>query len=269
MKTFTIGLILSTLISSLIVFTPQESLTNSSAPLANKCYVPGGGGCGDQNCHNAPTNAGNGSITATFSGTNNEYVPGATYTISVTVTDASKQRFGFQATATDANNNMAGTFTLTNPTLTSTQSAGGKTFVGHKSAGGNSTWSFDWTAPSSDVGPIKLYLAGNAANGNNNTSGDNIYTNVLPLNAAQGVGIASLSTNEYLKIISQDFAHLIIETGVYNTPQTINLFSVGGQTIYQNTIAAGETIVRIPCNDLSSGIYILQCGNNSIKFVKP
>ena len=37
-------------------------------------------------------------------------------------------------------------------------------------------WTFKWTAPTNDVGPITFYAAGNAANGDFSTSGDYIYT---------------------------------------------------------------------------------------------
>ena len=37
-------------------------------------------------------------------------------------------------------------------------------------------WSFEWTAPPDDVGPVTFYAAGNAANNNGNNSGDYIYT---------------------------------------------------------------------------------------------
>jgi hypothetical protein len=37
------------------------------------------------------------------------------------------------------------------------------------------TWTFNWTAPSSDVGRVTFYVAGNQANGDGNTSGDIIH----------------------------------------------------------------------------------------------
>src|ERR1043166_540192 len=36
-------------------------------------------------------------------------------------------------------------------------------------------WTFKWTAPDADVGPVTFYAAGNQANGAKNSSGDNIY----------------------------------------------------------------------------------------------
>jgi uncharacterized protein (TIGR03437 family) len=46
---------------------------------------------------------------------------------------------------------------------------------------GSQTFEFDWTPPSSDVGNLVFYLAGNAANGDLQSTGDHIYTNKYTL----------------------------------------------------------------------------------------
>src|SRR6266542_4030036 len=38
------------------------------------------------------------------------------------------------------------------------------------------SWSFKWTAPAEDIGPVTMYAAGNQANNDGNNSGDQIYT---------------------------------------------------------------------------------------------
>src|SRR5262249_38056500 len=43
------------------------------------------------------------------------------------------------------------------------------------------TFHFDWTPPSTNVGDVILYAAGNAANGNTLETGDHIYTTTLRL----------------------------------------------------------------------------------------
>jgi hypothetical protein len=268
MKSSTLGIALTILIGGAIALTPKESNTKATAPPANTCYVPGGSGCGSSSCHNTSINIGSGFIQATFSGANNEYVPGQTYTINVTISDDTKQRFGFQAASVDQNNMQAGTFIVTNTNNTSTQSSGGLSFIGHKAANSSATWSFDWTAPSANVGPIKFYLAGNAANNNNSDSGDNIYTSQLPVNPAQGVGLTPVMMNDAFKIISQDPSQLVVQVADHNAARSISIISMAGQILYQNTVNAGETMLRIPYNHLANGIYLIQCDYKSIKFVK-
>jgi uncharacterized protein (TIGR03437 family) len=50
--------------------------------------------------------------------------------------------------------------------------------------GAGNTWTFNWTPPASASGNIILYAAGNAANGDNNFTGDHIYTTTLTLTPA-------------------------------------------------------------------------------------
>jgi uncharacterized protein (TIGR03437 family) len=68
--------------------------------------------------------------------------------------------------------------------------ANGPAFITHTSAAtrpgtaGGATFKFDWTPPAQDSGPITLYVAGNAANNDNNLTGDQIYTSSVQLTAA-------------------------------------------------------------------------------------
>jgi len=63
----------------------------------------------------------------------------------------------------------------------------GRTYVGHTVCGadvdppGSIQWSFNWQAPSSDVGNINFYLSSLATNHNHSTSGDHTYTQVITL----------------------------------------------------------------------------------------
>src|SRR5207253_2353303 len=63
--------------------------------------------------------------------------------------------------------------------------ASGPTFISHTSAGtragttGGATFQFDWMPPAQNAGPITFYVAGNAANGDANSTGDMIYTSSL------------------------------------------------------------------------------------------
>jgi hypothetical protein len=64
-------------------------------------------------------------------------------------------------------------------------------YVEHTTAGarlgttGSITFQFDWTPPATDVGPVSVYIAANAANGNNqDDAGDHIYTASFTLTPA-------------------------------------------------------------------------------------
>jgi hypothetical protein len=112
------------------------------------------------------------------------YEPGMTYAITVNVAQAGQMRWGFQITVLDALEQMAGSFATLDAT-TQTQEFAPRLYVTHNSPptdgtapgqpNGNS-WTFHWTAPDADVGPVTFYAAGNAANNDETSLGDYIYT---------------------------------------------------------------------------------------------
>ncbi len=126
------------------------------------------------------------------------YIPGVKQRITVQVSDPTQQRWGFQLTArlnSDPAKAQAGdllpidNFTQVicedyNPKPCST----GLQFIEHTSAGtrngtkNGASFQFDWIPPATNAGPVTLYVAGNAANGNGTSAGDLIYTSSLQLN---------------------------------------------------------------------------------------
>jgi hypothetical protein len=154
---------------------------NFSGPPAGFTGAPGELRCDD--CHTTPTQS-NGSITLNVPST---YTPGQTYNITVThaTTDQSKMRWGFEMTALDSADQKAGTFAPLNSFTQVINNQGpipsrqyieqttdGSFFGQHNGA----SWTFKWTAPADVAGIITFYVAGNQANGDGNSSGDNIYS---------------------------------------------------------------------------------------------
>ncbi len=167
-----------TLFASILFAAFSWSYSNKSQPPAARTLAPGEITC--TGCHGGTLNTVSG-LSFSFGGGQTSYIPGNTYTIIVGVTDATKTIFGFEITAlTSANTSSAGTFSVTNTTNTvlviGVVSGNSRQYVGHKNGTGNNSWSFNWTAPVAGTGTVRFYLAGNAANGNNSSSGDQIYT---------------------------------------------------------------------------------------------
>ena len=136
------------------------------------------GAPGDQSCtscHFGPTEGGQFTITPP-----RNYVPGQTYQVVVSHTnaDTTRQRWGFQLTAL-AGQTMAGSFANINGF---TQIVGGmqRDYIEHTLTGsfpgvtGGAQWTFNWTAPPTNVGPVTFYAAGNQADNNSTASGDRI-----------------------------------------------------------------------------------------------
>ena len=134
-------------------------------------------------CH-VPLDAGTGRISITAPQT---YVPGQTYPITVTHTNAdlTRLRWGFELTVLDtANDEKAGELQNLDGLTQVLNNAGpnsARQYIEHTAAGtfvgqqNGASWTFNWTAPSTDIGPVTFYAAGNQANNDGNTSGDYIY----------------------------------------------------------------------------------------------
>lgn len=168
----------------------------NSGGSAADCGSPGEQGtCSRTGCHGAGSggladNAGPGGVVMSSvpAMTGNQYSPGQTYAITITVSQTGVTRFGFGCEILDNSgntdlhvNNTAGTVTVTDAVNTRTwQSyATGRLAMSHTTSGGFSSntasFNFNWTAPAS--GTVNVYFCGNATN--NNTvadAGDNIYS---------------------------------------------------------------------------------------------
>jgi len=162
--------------------TTQPVHAFSAGPPAGYTGAPGEEPEACAECH-VPPDAGSGTISITAPQT---YVPGQTYPVTVTHSnpDPTRQRWGFQLTVLDTSDEKAGELQNTTPLtqILNNQGPGnarqyiehsaGGTFIGQSNG---ASWTFNWTAPAEDIGPVTFYTAGNQANNDGNTSGDNIY----------------------------------------------------------------------------------------------
>ena len=121
--------------------------------------------------------------------------PGETVRITVTVDNRTAPagggaaRQGFEAVVRDAATDaLVGTVALVD--AEATRFAGSdRAYVTHTAGGtARTSWAFDWTAPPAPTGPVRVYAAGNAANGDGGTSGDHVYT------ATAELAVASVAT---------------------------------------------------------------------------
>ena len=143
-------------------------------------------------CHNSfPLNSGPGSIY--ISGLPQRYTPGQEISVTVTTRQPQQIVYGFQLVALDSTGHDAGTVTLPSGSPQRIQAVTGlvngivRTYVEHTIDGvvpaqfDYNTWTFTWTAPAQDIGPVTFYAAGNAADSNGNVDGDYIYTTARTL----------------------------------------------------------------------------------------
>jgi PKD repeat protein len=199
-RTSAIKFIFAAFIGLGLVLNWQDALTNSSGAPAGYTNAPGEANC--TSCHTGTLNAPSASVSMTINGSNSFYYkPDTTYNIAISATKSGISKWGFEATALkDSDNSFSGTMVASNfaVAVINTTISGKTRYYATQTSSGTSgsngrSWSFQWTAPHTNVGNISFYITACAANGNNLSSGDIIYANKITLAPAPKVPIPGFS----------------------------------------------------------------------------
>jgi HYR domain/Secretion system C-terminal sorting domain len=154
------------------------ALLFSYAPASEAGKTGSNGAPGESTCASCHGAAAGGSATLTSDIPLTGFVPGATYNMVLTVSQAGQPLFGMGLESLSATNTQSGTLTAgtgTQVQVKATRQNLIHTFNGGLSAN-SKAFSFKWTAPATAAGNVTFYYAGLAANGNGvEDSGDNTY----------------------------------------------------------------------------------------------
>ena len=237
---------------------------NNGGAAAGKTGAPGEQNC--TSCHAGTTQSGtNENILTVLSGSTpvSQYTPGQQYTVTLAMSSNPTKK-GFQATALNASNAMAGTFTgqAGNTNINGTT----KKYANHTSTSNTSSsaplWTWTWTAPAAGSGNVTFYVASNKAINNNNVNGDVIYLSQHVLSEASSAEIENISFNNNV-IIGIDNESDKVTIG-YDLNQyskmSLNIVDLNGRSVYnKNQINGqiGENNLEISTKDFNSGVYIV------------
>lgn len=235
------------------------SYASKAPPEGNTGSPTDGKSCASAGCHSGSTIAGSNMITHNIPPEG--YKPGKNYTIEVKVSKASSSKFGFQFTAEKSDGTAAGS--LTSGGASTVVSNTGK-YVSHAGnqvtgAGGSKSWAFTWTAPAANTGTVKFYVAGNASNGNGNTSGDEIQLSSEEVKE-QGVetGIESVSVYNgfhfYPNPASENLNLKTQESGM------VTITNISGEVQSQIEVESG--LSKIDLSTLKNGVYFISFSND-------
>ncbi len=177
-KRYTIQRVVASIFILSLLTISYQAMTNGNGPGGGYTSAPSESNC--TSCHtggiiSSGTNWSNISLTGVPA---TGYIPGNVYTITLSYTQSSIVRFGFQATVLSNSNSMAGSFSSSGLSI---QTSGSRSYIGHNSSsnffsGNTATWTFSWTAPAVGVGNVTFYTNVNAANNDNASGGDQIYS---------------------------------------------------------------------------------------------
>jgi hypothetical protein len=199
-RPFTLKRFLTSIFVLAMMAISTSSLTNNGGPPGGYTNAPGENNC--RSCHSGTslqttgTHYNNVSLTSNFTG--NGYIPDSVYTIELKYVQSGVSKFGFQITCLNDNNAMAGSFTNTTSKtsgISKTVSGATRNYLRHTSSGtsgsGSITWSFQWTAPSSNIDTVTFYAVVNSANGNGQQSGDMIIAREFKIGPSSLLPVAT------------------------------------------------------------------------------
>jgi hypothetical protein len=246
----------------------QAAPLNANGPSGGLSGAPGEQNC--TSCHNGSTQDGS---TENQLLVNNDiglgitqYTPGATYAVNLSMASNPSKK-GFQVTALNPANEMAGNFIAGGNTQIKTATISGdqRKYVTHKSSSNTAAtqvWNWTWEAPLTEQGPITFYVATNKANNNNNDNGDIIYLSQHVLVNDD----ANLEESNFKQHFSAGYAPdknevLISYTTLSIAPISINIVDLNGQTVLSKKLGSSiagshQQWVKMP-SYLSNGMYVL------------
>lgn len=181
MKRLKIVVVLVFTFGSVVVFLGDKRAVNvvssfSSGPPAGFTGAPDENSC--TACHSGDKGMG----TFTILSVPQTYTPGQTYQLQVrhVTSNQTRLRWGFEMTAITGAGSGAGIFAnLSNTTQVLSENGRSyvvQTLIGSAAGQPNGvTWTFTWIAPATNVGPVMFYAAGNQANNDGTSDGDEIY----------------------------------------------------------------------------------------------
>lgn len=239
----------------------KQSALNSGGAPSGRTGAPGETSC--TSCHSGTAQDGTTVNELILNGGGTDYTAGQTTSMTLTLTDDAAKN-GFQLVALHDNNEMAGTFTITDNTNTKFVASGGlnRDYVTHTSNGtALNSWTFDWETPI-EGGNVTFYVATNKTNSSATNAGDLIYLSQHIFTSPDVSGLEEEATNEQLDVLYSAQKNAIIADFEISNSSNIsfNVVGLNGKSVYfrnANNFVPGEysEMLRLP-DDISDGIYV-------------
>ncbi|MFZ4797294.1 MAG: choice-of-anchor V domain-containing protein [Bacteroidia bacterium] len=230
-------------------------------------------------CHTQYTlNSGTGSVAITHNIPSGGYIPSTTYSITVTVSQTGMTVFGFDLEALNSSNISAGTLAVTSAaTMKLMTASNGRSNITHKMDGGfvsnSKAFTFNWTAPSSNIGVVTFYTAAIAGNHNGNENGDYVYSTSLAISprSSNAITTGTIGTSFCAATTGISIPYTI--TGTYNVGNvfTAQLSDVAGSftspltigTLTSTTVGTIISNIALP-NTAGTGYRIRVISSNPV-----
>lgn len=264
--------ILSFTILGAIVIASSAFVSNkkSSSGIAGYTGSPGEGTCSSFNggCHSGGNSAASGmTLSASPAFIGNEYVPGTTYTVSLTVAASGFIRYGFGLEVLNTSNVNTGTLQAASVGTKFINANNGRKNAVHNGtqlgSGGSFTFVFEWAAPAVGSGNATFYYVGNAVNGSG-SSGDFVLSpgSLTLTESSSGVGIKENKDDKIdISVFPNPASGFATIHYASNKPAKIGIYDVHGKLVkdlFSGEDVSGNNSRNIDLTGLSKGVYFLR-----------
>lgn len=199
------------------------------------------------------------------------YNPGDTYTVSIQMASNPTKK-GFNATALDGTDAMAGSFTGSGIGGTVDFQDLSRDYVTHTATSNTdaqTAWLWTWTAPATNVGDVTFYVATNSANDDGSTAGDMIYLSQHVIGSVADVNEEELAINSFNAGYNANTNAVTVDfTTLASDVMSFNLVDMNGKSVYSKmmteaTVGANEHTIELPTS-VENGMYVVNffVGNN-------
>lgn len=205
----------------------------------------------------------------------NAYEPTKSYQVRITATAGmgTPSEYGFQSVALDNNNNQAGGWGDVG-TGKHKITLGARSYVEHSTPSSTGIFEMEWIAPAIGTGNVTVFAAVNAANGNNNNTGDAIVNGSLvltevPISSVLEYG-QEIASMEVVPNPVRENLNLQINSRVSGNFD-IRIMDIQGKIVSTSSldVQIGEEVANIDVAHLTPGLYVVQlCGNGHLAAVQ-
>jgi hypothetical protein len=188
------------------------------------------------------------------------YLPGQTYTITVTVTGSGAK--GFEVSPQSLTGNLLGTLIAGS----GNKLVGSGKYVTHSSSSNANpkTWTFQWTAPVAGTGPVTMYGAFAVSK-----SATKLSTLVIPENLSTGV--IENAVSESIKVFPNPADNNLNVSFNLSVQGEVRISLVNSATgskslLKQEVMSQGDQVCHLDCSSLADGLYILLVESGNRKY---
>ncbi len=264
MKLFSTQFIYFSILGLAVAIGFSSMQKDPSNPPTAQTGAPGETTCSTASgCHSGGAFAG----TSTLTGVPDTIKANTDYNLTITLKSACT-RTGFQITCLDNSNTKCGTFTAgTGNNVSNTTT---RQYVRQSSAktlsGGSANYVFKWKSPASITKDTAyFYFAMLQANGNGNTSGDNVAKGVKKVVMEKSNATNELSIEESIQVYpnpSMDFVKMTLPEGTFN----VTIYTLSGNVLAKHQLSGGTQ--TIDTKQLPAGNYLFHISGKDVNLTK-